>query len=257
MVRGRRGKKPDRHPGEESPCTGLRGLIRPCRTCPGKEQPADKKTGKAAAFPVRPEREVRGPALKGVAGGLKGLVRQFGLLLEQLPDAPVRDAVPAGQKAHLGIAGGTGGGMAAEGAEQLPLAHLTGETGAAGDIQTGTAVSSQQAAQDGLGQQGAQQVPFRREAAGDAQGQAAAVFQKPVQGGIIFQNLAQQAYAFGQKGQQAVPVHGGGGSGGVPGKRGRTSATGPHGGPPGPGGCGGAGDVPPTVVPCRPPLARP
>lgn len=117
MVRGRRGKKPDRHPGEESPCTGLRGLIRPCRTCPGKEQPADKKTGKAAAFPVRPEREVRGSALKGVAGGLKGLVRQFGLLLEQLPDAPVRDAVPAGQKAHLGIAGGTGGGMAAEGAE--------------------------------------------------------------------------------------------------------------------------------------------
>lgn len=110
------------------------GLIRPCRTCPGKEQPADqKKTGKAAAFPVRPEREVRGSALKGVAGGLKGLVRQFGLLLEQLPDAPVRDAVPAGQKAHLGIAGGTGGGMAAEGAEQLPLAHLTGETGAAGD----------------------------------------------------------------------------------------------------------------------------
>ena len=81
MVRGRRGKKPDRHPGEESPCTGLRGLIRPCRTCPGKGQPADKKTGKAAAFPVRPEREVRGSALKGVAGGLKGLVRQFGLLL--------------------------------------------------------------------------------------------------------------------------------------------------------------------------------
>ena len=137
------------------------------------------------------------------------------------------------------------------------LEAIRTETGAAGDIQTGAAVSPQQAAQDGLGQQGAQQMPFRREAAGDAQGQAAAVFQKPVQGGIIFQNLAQQAYAFGQNGQQAVPVHGGGGSGRVPGKRGRTSATGPHGGPPGPGDCGGAGDVPPTVVPCRPPLVRP
>ena len=92
------------------------GLIRPCGHAPARSSLRTKKSGKAAAFPVRPEREVRGSALKGVAGGLKGLVRQFGLLLEQLPDAPVRDAVPAGQKAHLGIAGGTGGGMAAEGA---------------------------------------------------------------------------------------------------------------------------------------------
>ena len=131
MVRGRRGKKPDRHPGEESLCTGLQGSSVPAGHAPARSS-LRTKTGKAAAFPVRPEREVRGSALKGVAGGRKGLVRQFGLLLEQLPDAPVRDAVPAGQKAHLGIAGGTGGGMAAEGAEQLPLAHLTGETGAAG-----------------------------------------------------------------------------------------------------------------------------
>ena len=99
------------------------GLSVPAGHAPARETACGQKTGKATAFPVRPEREVRGSALKGVAGGRKGLVRQFGLLLEQLPDAPVRDAVPAGQKAHLGIAGGTGGGMAAEGAEQLPLAR--------------------------------------------------------------------------------------------------------------------------------------
>ena len=59
------------------------GLIRPCGHAPARSSLRTKKTGKAAAFPVRPEREVRGSALKGVAGGLKGLVRQFGLLLEQ------------------------------------------------------------------------------------------------------------------------------------------------------------------------------
>lgn len=37
MVRGRRGKKPDRHPGEESPYTGLRGLIRPCGHAPARD----------------------------------------------------------------------------------------------------------------------------------------------------------------------------------------------------------------------------
>lgn len=76
-----------------------------------------------------------GSAPEGVAGIGKGPGRQFRLLLEQLPDAPVRDAVTAGQEAYLGIAGGTGGGMAAERAEQFPLADLAGKAGAAGDIQ--------------------------------------------------------------------------------------------------------------------------
>ena len=78
---------------------------KPVQTCerssvPGRHEPTksayEQKTGKAGAFPVRPEREVGGSALKGVTGGRKGLVRQFGLLLEQLPDTPVRDAVTAG-----------------------------------------------------------------------------------------------------------------------------------------------------------------
>ena len=64
----------------------------------GSSVPAGHAPARSSLRTKKREREVRGSALKGVAGGLKGLVRQFGLLLEQLPDAPVRDAVPAGQK---------------------------------------------------------------------------------------------------------------------------------------------------------------
>lgn len=49
MVRGRRGKKPDRHPGEESPCTGLRASSVPA-DMPRQGAACGQKNGKGRSL---------------------------------------------------------------------------------------------------------------------------------------------------------------------------------------------------------------
>lgn len=46
-----REEKTDRLPGEESPCTGLRGLIRPCGHAPARDSLRAKKRERPQPFP--------------------------------------------------------------------------------------------------------------------------------------------------------------------------------------------------------------
>ena len=132
--------------------------------------------------------------------------------------------------------------MAAEGAEQLPLAYLAGETGAAGDVQTGAAIGQ----------------PAGGAGRARAAGRAADALPPGSGGGCV--GSGRRSGAGAHAGRHRLPAPGAagarfraGGAAGCPSPgaagsvscrrqgRGRPAATGPHGGPPGPGARGGQG----------------